>query len=95
MQECHKHLTNAKKSIYECHLTPHSATYHSVINGDLNDFFLPTLQILYFVSAYLMINDRNHLAVYAVQEHSRLVAWYERKFVFSRLLLGPLTDCMY
>mmetsp|Transcript_7435 Transcript_7435/g.19831 ORF Transcript_7435/g.19831 Transcript_7435/m.19831 type:complete len:304 (-) Transcript_7435:528-1439(-) len=27
-------------------------------------------QILYFVSAYLMINDRNHLAVFAVQDHS-------------------------
>jgi hypothetical protein len=25
-------------------------------------------QVLYFVSAYLMINDHNHIAVYAVQE---------------------------
>lgn len=28
-------------------------------------------QVLYFVSAYLMINERNQLAVYAVQAEAR------------------------
>eukprot|EP00983_Pelagomonas_calceolata_P041360 1138030-Pelagomonas_calceolata.AAC.5 len=36
----------------------------------LVSILIVAVQILYFVSAYLMINDRNHLAVFAVQDHS-------------------------